>query len=310
MAAPPNRAPRVAGMRFISIAQDLRTARPVPCRCCIAYMLSGKPPKRAADQCRNYRVSCTDKTSELGGDKKRRGCLECSGDHKTCQEVNESMHHLVLDLQDKYKAAFGKAENSYCPETPANHDEIQEYRIWQDAAGACRTAGGDVLPGIRRLKPGEVDKFDDDAEDKNLPANAKARGTYLQGLTAGQLRIEATRDQVSILAKAVKELKDLELASQLNYLVNHGAHDERLGLLTTEQWNQMDYAFSELSDLNPAFVTVLRDRLGMELRDETLPEGDVMIWLTSLPGSTPEASPNEASDLVDGSEGIFRNEWE
>lgn len=38
-----------------------RETRPVFCRHCISSMLMGYPASRAADACRNGRVSCTDR---------------------------------------------------------------------------------------------------------------------------------------------------------------------------------------------------------------------------------------------------------
>ncbi len=54
---------RKAGLQYISIPDNERVTRPIPCRNCVARLLKTEPgtSHREADACRGYRVSCTDR---------------------------------------------------------------------------------------------------------------------------------------------------------------------------------------------------------------------------------------------------------
>jgi len=60
--APTKGKARMAGRALIDIPQNQRKTRPVPCRRCVHYMLRPKPAERAVDECRDYLVSCTDRS--------------------------------------------------------------------------------------------------------------------------------------------------------------------------------------------------------------------------------------------------------
>lgn len=105
-------------------------------------------------------------------------------------------------------------------------------------------------------------------------------------LTPGQARVQATRDQVAILAAAVEKLGDNELAARLYYLVKHETHEARIRLLTTDEWVDMDLAVPEKSVLNLAFITVLRRRLGLAVHledDSSDKEEGTRVWKSRGP---------------------------
>ncbi|KAK0622393.1 hypothetical protein B0T14DRAFT_494061 [Immersiella caudata] len=128
-----------ARKKTTKIPEENRAHREVYCRDCFAALLMMSPGRlahRKADQCRGYRVGCTDRVKPVRGNKT---CLECITRGRTCVKVEADCHALLIDLQDKYHAAFAKDVGS------------PEHDAWKAAAVACYDNEGNVLEGMRRL---------------------------------------------------------------------------------------------------------------------------------------------------------------
>ncbi|KAK0639616.1 hypothetical protein B0T16DRAFT_463268 [Cercophora newfieldiana] len=124
---------------FVKPSEDEKIPRPVFCRHCATALLQsatqcprGGPPRlveasaRAADLTRGGMVCCTDPANPPNTKKPRRGC------------VDPSVEQIVIELQQRYTAAFGKGRNSL------------EYKLYYELAKSCMP-NGRILETIKRI---------------------------------------------------------------------------------------------------------------------------------------------------------------